>query len=81
MNHDTTYLGQKSFRFKVIGRTERQTDRQIHTTERLLYLDGKVVGNSNIELSPLKFAITFSTWSTKTSDVYRRLVSIRYVTR
>jgi len=49
MNHHTTCLGQKSFRFKVIVQTE--TDRQTHTTERLLYLDGKVVGNNNTELS------------------------------
>ena len=41
VNYAKYHLGQRSFRSKVIVRTDAQT----HTAHRVLYLDHKVVGN------------------------------------
>jgi len=48
LNHRAKYEDHGSLRFKVIVQTHRQTHRQTHTTDRLLYLTTKEVGDDLI---------------------------------
>jgi len=45
VNHHAKYVGQRSFRSKVIVRTARQT----HTTDRLLYTATKVIVKDTVD--------------------------------